>query len=145
MKNKLLSQINFKTEIRFLLVGVWNTLFGYTIFFIFLNLFENFFGLERAAYVLGITFSHIFGIVNSFFFHKFFTFRSKEKGKEAFKEFFRFFNSYLLIFLLNLVLIFLLVELILFDPVYAGAISIPICVLVTFFLLSNYSFKKNKN
>jgi len=126
-------------------VGAWNTLFGYAIFLIFLNLFENFFGLERSAYVLGITFSHIFGIVNSFFFHKFFTFHSKEKGKEAFKEFLKFFNIYLLTFLLNLVLIFFLVELILFDPVYAGAISIPICAVVTFFLLSNYSFKKNNN
>jgi len=145
LKINLLSLIKFKIEIRFLLVGAWNTLFGYAIFFIFLNLFKNFFGLERSAYVLGITFSHIFGIVNSFFFHKFITFRSKEKGKEAFKEFLKFFNSYLLTFLINLVLIFFLVELILLDPVYAGAISIPICVVVTFFLLSNYSFKKNNN
>ena len=145
MKNNLLSQIKFKTEIRFLLVGAWNTLFGYAIFFTFLNFFENFFGLERSAYVLGITFSHIFGTVNSFFTHKIFTFRSTEKGKEAFKEFLKFFNSYLFILLLNLVLIFLLVELTLLDPVYAGAISIPICVIVTFFLLSNYSFKKTKN
>ena len=142
MKNNLLSLIKSKTEIRFLLVGAWNTLFGYSIFLIFLNLFENFFGLERSAYVLGITFSLIFGIVNSFFFHKYFTFRSKEKGKEAFKEFLKFFNSYLLTFILNLVLISFLVELVLLDPVYAAAISIPICVVVTFFLLSNYSFKK---
>lgn len=131
----------FKIEFKFLLVGTWNTLFGYSVFLLFLFIFEELISIRSNSYLLAITCSHIFGIINSFFFHKYFTFGSNKKGLEALKEFFRFFNTYLITFILNLVLIYIFVELFLLDPIYAGALSIVICVFFTFFLLSKYSFK----
>ena len=142
MKNNLLSLIKSKTEIRFLLVGIWNTLFGYLVFLLFLFLLEKIFNNERQIYSLSIAFSHLISVINSFIFHKVVTFVSKQKGLEIVYEFRRFFNSYIITFLLNLSLISIQVELLSLDPRIAGAISLPIVTVVTFFLLSKYAFNK---
>ena len=142
MKNNLLSLIKSKTEIKFLLVGTWNTLFGYLVFLLFLFLLEKIFNNERQIYTLSITFSHLISVINSFIFHKVVTFVSKQKGLEIVYEFRRFFNSYIITFLLNLSLISIQVELLSLNPRIAGAISLPIVTVVTFFLLSKYAFNK---
>ena len=142
MKNNLLSLIKSKTEIRFLLVGAWNTLFGYLVFLLFLFLLEKIFNNERQIYSLSIAFSHLISVINSFLFHKVVTFLSKQKGLEIVYEFRRFFNSYIITFLLNLSLISIQVELLSLNPRIAGAISLPIVTVVTFFLLSKYAFNK---
>lgn len=142
MKNNLLSLIKSKTEIRFLLVGAWNTLFGYLVFLLFLFLLEKIFNNERQIYSLSIAFSHLISVINSFIFHKVVTFVSKQKGLEIVYEFRRFFNSYIITFLLNLSLISIQVELLSLNPRIAGAISLPIVTVVTFFLLSKYAFNK---
>ena len=142
MKNNLLSLIKSKTEIRFLLVGTWNTLFGYLVFLLFLFLLEKIFNNERQIYSLSIAFSHLISVINSFIFHKVVTFVSKQKGLEIVYEFRRFFNSYIITFLLNLSLISIQVELLSLNPRIAGAISLPIVTVVTFFLLSKYAFNK---
>ena len=142
MKNNLLSLIKSKTEIRFLLVGAWNALFGYLVFLLFLFLLEKIFNNERQIYSLSIAFSHLISVINSFIFHKVVTFVSKQKGLELVYEFRRFFNSYIITFLLNLSLISIQVELLSLNPKIAGAISLPIVTVVTFFLLSKYAFNK---
>ena len=142
MKINLLSLIKSKTEIRFLLVGTWNTLFGYLVFLLFLFLLEKIFNNERQIYSLSIAFSHLISVINSFIFHKVVTFVSKQKGLELVYEFRRFFNSYIITFLLNLSLISIQVELLSLNPRIAGAISLPIVTVVTFFLLSKYAFNK---
>ena len=145
MKNNLLSLIKSKTEIRFLFVGAWNTLFGYLVFLLFLFLLEKIFNNERQIYTLSIAFSHLISVFNSFIFHKVVTFVSKQKGLEIVYEFRRFFNSYIITFLLNLSLISIQVELLSLNPRIAGAISLPIVTVVTFFLLSKYAFNKTQN
>ena len=142
MKNNLLSLIKSKTEIRFLLVGTLNTLFGYLVFLLFLFLLEKIFNNERQIYSLSIAFSHLISVINSFIFHKVVTFVSKQKGLEIVYEFRRFFNSYIITFLLNLSLISIQVEFLSLNPKIAGAISLPIVTVVTFFLLSKYAFNK---
>jgi putative flippase GtrA len=142
LKNNLLSLIKSKTEIRFLLVGAWNTLFGYLVFLLFLFLLEKIFNNERQIYSLSIAFSHLISVINSFILHKVVTFVSKQKGLELVYEFRRFFNSYIITFLLNLSLISIQVELLSLNPRIAGAISLPIVTVVTFFLLSKYAFNK---
>ena len=142
MKNNLLSLIKSKTEIKFLLVGTWNTLFCYLVFLLFLFLLEKIFNNERQIYSLSIAFSHLISVFNSFIFHKVVTFVSKQKGLELVYEFRRFFNSYIITFLLNLSLISIQVELLSLNPRIAGAISLPIVTVVTFFLLSKYAFNK---
>ena len=132
----------FKTEIRFLIVGAWNTLFGIIVFILFLYFLERIFVNERLTYLVSVFLSHCFAVLNAYIFHKFFTFQSKEKGLAAFYEFQRFFSSYLVTLILNLAMVSFLVEFFKMQPEISGAISIPICVVVTYFLLSKYSFNK---
>jgi len=134
----------FKTEIRFILVGIWNTTFGYLMFLFFLFLFEKNLKNERLVYIFSAVCGHLISVINTFIFHKFITFKSKQGGMEIVYEFVRFSNSYIVTVLLNLGLISFQVEYLNLDPRVAGAISIPICVVVTYFLLSKYSFK-NRN
>ena len=134
----------FKTEIRFILVGIWNAAFGYLMFLLFLFLFEKNLENERLVYIFSAVCGHFISIINTFIFHKFITFKSKQRGMEIVYEFIRFSNSYIVTFFLNLGLISFQVEYLNLDPRIAGAISIPLCVIVTYFLLSRYSFK-NRN
>ena len=132
----------FKTEIRFLIVGAWNTLFGIIVFILLLNYLERVLINERLIYLLSIFLSHFIAVLNAYIFHKFFTFQSKEKGIAALHEFRRFFLSYLGTLILNLVIISFMIEFFGIQPEISGAISIPICVVIMYFLLSKYSFKK---
>lgn len=132
----------FQTEIRFLIVGAWNTLFGIIVFILLLNFLERVLINERLIYLLSIFLSHFIAVLNAYIFHKFFTFQSKEKGIAALHEFRRFSSSYLGTLILNLVIISFMVEFFEMQPEISGAISIPICVVITYFLLSKYSFKK---
>ena len=132
----------FKIEIRFLIVGAWNTLFGIIVFILFLYFLERILVNERLTYLISIFLSHFIAVLNAYIFHKFFTFQSKEKGIAALHEFRRFSSSYLVTLILNLVIISFMVEFFEMQPEISGAISIPICVVITYFLLSKYSFKK---
>ena len=132
----------FQTEIKFLIVGAWNTLFGIIVFILLLSFLERVLINERLIYLLSIFLSHFIAVLNAYIFHKFFTFQSKEKGIAALHEFRRFSSSYLGTLILNLVIISFMVEFFEMQPEISGAISVPICVVITYFLLSKNSFKK---
>ena len=61
-------------KIRFLIVGIWNTIFGYLIFYVLDNFFENIFLERYYAYMLAIVLGHIIATINAFIFHKYVTF-----------------------------------------------------------------------
>lgn len=65
---KLLSKFLDKTFLRFVLVGVINTLFGAAIMFVFYNVFHLSYWLSSAS-------NYFFGSILSFFLNKNFTFR----------------------------------------------------------------------
>ena len=92
----------FKTEIRFILVGIWNTAFGYLMFLLFLFLFEKNLENERLIYIFSAACGHFISVINTFIFHKFITFKSEQGGMEIVYEFIRFSNSYIVTFFLNL-------------------------------------------
>ncbi len=62
-----------KTFIRFVLVGIVNTLFGTGIMFLFYNVFH-------LGYWVSSFSNYFFGSILSYFLNKYFTFRAKEKS-----------------------------------------------------------------
>ena len=62
-----------KTFIKFIIVGVLNTLFGTTVMFVCYNLFHLGYWVSSAA-------NYILGSILSYFLNKHFTFENKEKG-----------------------------------------------------------------
>ena len=59
-----------KTFLKFVLVGVVNTLFGTAIMFVFYNVFHLSYWLSSAS-------NYVFGSILSYFLNKYFTFQSK--------------------------------------------------------------------
>ena len=69
---KLLSKFLDKTFLRFIIVGVINTLFGTAIMFVFYNVFWLSYWLISAS-------NYFFGIILSYFLNKYFTFQYKKR------------------------------------------------------------------
>lgn len=69
-----------KTFLRFLAVGVANTLFGSGIMFLFYNVFHFGYWISSAS-------NYILGSILSYFLNKHFTFRNTEKGARVFLRF----------------------------------------------------------
>lgn len=69
---KLLSKFLDKTFLRFIIVGVINTLFGTAIMFVFYNVFGLSYWLSSAS-------NYFFGSILSYFLNKYFTFQYKKR------------------------------------------------------------------
>ena len=78
------------TVIRFIIVGVINTLFGTAIMFVFYNVFHFSYWISSAS-------NYFFGSILSYFLNKSFTFKY---GKTDFKSIFRFTVNILVCYLL---------------------------------------------
>ena len=72
MWNKIKGLFDAKM-LRFLIVGVVNTLFGTAIMFVFYNVFHLSYWLSSAS-------NYVFGSILSYFLNKYFTFRNHERG-----------------------------------------------------------------
>jgi putative flippase GtrA len=136
--------INHQTKLRFLIVGVWNTIFAYLIFVGLDILFAFLFSKRYLAYMLAQLLSNVLGIINAFIFHKYITFKSPVRGKGIVIEFARFFSTCLFSMIMGLILLPFVVEIIGFDPKISRAILIPIIAIINYFGHSRFSFKDDE-
>lgn len=79
MKAKL-AKIFDKTFLKFIAVGVANTVFGTAVMFIFYNLFHLSYWISSAS-------NYIFGSILSYFLNKYFTFKSTDKSVKSILRF----------------------------------------------------------
>ena len=131
---------NIQLKSRFVMVGIWNTVFGYLVFILLDMLFENVFHKRYVAYMSAMILGQIIATVNAFIFHKYITFKSEVKGKGIIGEFFRFCLTYVVTFILSLFLLPFFVEIISFNPRTSGAIVILICTVISYVGHSRFSF-----
>lgn len=117
--------------IKYIFVGVINTVIGYITYFVCLKI-----GL---IYTVAAIISQIVGSINSYFWNKFFTFKSKSKSK---MEIIRFSIVSALQYLANISIITLLIRLFLLSDELAGLISIGACTVISYLGHKFYSFKK---
>ena len=123
-----------------MIVGIWNTVFGYLVF-VLLDLFlENIFVKRYVAYMSAMILGHIVATINAFIFHKYVTFKSEAKGKRIIPEFFRFCLTYVVTFVLSLFLLPFFVEIINFHPRTSGAVVVLICTGISYVGHSKFSF-----
>jgi len=73
----------YKRPIRFVVVGIANTLVDFIVFFFFHNILGIYYTLSQG-------FGYSFGVLNSFIFNKIWTFESKVDKKKTAMEFIRF-------------------------------------------------------
>lgn len=134
-----------QVKIKFVIVGIWNTVFGYLAYVGFYYMFNLIFSRRYMAYLLAAVLSNILAITNAYIFHKYVTFRSPVKGIRMIPEFIRFFTTYLFSFILSLVFLPLFIERFSFDPRVAGALVIFITTVISYIGHSRFSFKLYKN
>ena len=127
---------------RFLLVGIWNTIFGYLAYIGFDYLFTFVFQKRYVAYMTAAVLSNIISTISAFIFHKYITFKSKVRGKAVIIEFFKFCSTYAIAYILGLALLPFFVEVFKIDPKIAGALLIPVVAVISYFGHSRFSFIK---
>jgi putative flippase GtrA len=133
--------LNHQKKVRFVLVGVWNTIFGYLIFVACDYLFEHFFSPRYIAYMSAAVVSNLLAITNAYIFHKRVTFQSRTKGSEALFEYLRFSMTYLFTFVLALIMLPIGVEIFSLDPKLAAAIVTLILTGVSYITHDKFSFR----
>lgn len=119
--------------LKYLIVGVFNTFFGFAIIFYCMYLgvvaeLSNFIG-------------YFFGILISFFLNKKFTFKSNANLKN---EFFKFVGSMYIAYIINLIILIIVIRFFNYNE-YFGQILAGISYTIVGFLLSKQWVFKNKS
>ena len=130
-----------RVKAKFVLVGIWNTIFGYGLFCLFDTLFAWLLSSRTAAYMCAMVLAQILGVINAYIFHKYITFKSVAKGKAIIAEFFRFSTTYVVTFCLSLLLLPTFVEIGHIGPKIAASIVTLICTVISYVGHSRFSFK----
>jgi putative flippase GtrA len=130
--HSLLQRIIHSSEqiIKFSMVGVLNTLIGYGVFFIF-SIYIN--------YLLALFVSHIIGVIHSFFWNKYWVFRS---SKNKIREFLKFYSVYFVMLVLNIALLTYFVSILNISPQISQLIILPFLTILTYTGHKYWSFKK---
>jgi|GEM_PF-143657 putative flippase GtrA len=137
--------LRHQTQIRFVLVGIWNTVFGYALYVGLDFLFMHVFSKRYFAYMSAAVMSNVLATVNAFLFHKYYTFRSTVKGRGVIIEFLRFYTTYIFAILVGLALLPFLVEVLRIDPRISGLLLLPVAMVISYFGHSRFSFKQGRS
>jgi putative flippase GtrA len=119
-------------KFKFLLAGIWNTIFGFGLFT------ALFYLLPAVHYLIIAIISTVIGTTNAYISYKFFVFRTKGN---YLKEYLRFYVVYGVAIALNLVTLPIMVEILHIHPVVAQGLSIFITFLVSYNGHKHFSFK----
>jgi putative flippase GtrA len=120
-------------KIRYLIIGGWNTVFGYGVFVALYFWFT-----ESIHYLAILSISYILSITNAYIGYKLFVFRTKGN---FLREYFRFYIVYGASFLFNLAALPLFVEVLNLNMYVAQAIVTIITILGSYVLHKNFSFR----
>lgn len=123
--------------VRFLVTGVWNTVFGVLVYIV---LYE---GLKQWVNYLVLTVpANILAITNAYICYKLFVFKTRGN---ILREYLRFYVVYGCAMLLGFVLMFCLVDGLGFNPVAAQFLCVPVSIVFSYCSHRNYSFSKPKD
>lgn len=140
--NFLLQFIPTRQFLRYLVIGVWNTAFGYATFALFTHLLEN---VVPQSYMAASVLSSLINITVSFLGYKWFVFKTKGNYLREWARCVAVYGSNILFGLAILpVLVYLIRHTTHWQrqaPYVAGALLTAITVLVSFFGHKHFSFK----
>lgn len=119
-------------KMRFMIVGGWNTLFGYLCFVVLYAVLHR-----HLHYLLIGVLAHATATVHAFVAHRFFVFRSREPW---FGEFVRFNISLLFVMGYAIAALWLLVEIFHLDPVIAQGLVTVVSVVFSYVAHRRFSF-----
>jgi len=118
---------------RFIFVGILNTVVGYGAFLLFL-VYTN--------YLISLIIAHTIGVLHSFVWNKYWTFRSDKLRLDEFIKFNLVYVGYLVV---NAVILIYFVNILGLDPRIGQLIALPILTVVSFAGHKHWSFAEGKN
>lgn len=127
------SHAETKQKLRFLLVGAWNTAFGYGLFaglYLWLG--------QEMHYLMILLLAHAVSVTNAFLGHRYLVFRSQGP---ILREFLRFNLSYLGALLLSLAGMPFLIEVCGLHPLQAQVVLLLIGLIYSYLAHKYYSFR----
>ena len=130
MIKSIITRLLQRKEFRFLIVGGINTVVGYGTYALFLYL-----GVD---YLIAFTIATIVGVINSYLWNRFFTFRSNSK---ALGEIAKFSLVYFISFCAGLLFLKVIVGWSGMDQYLAGILNIIMTTIISWFGHKNFSFK----
>ena len=134
MIKSMITRLLGRQEFRFLMVGGINTAVGYGTYALFISL-----GFD---YLVAFTIATIVGVVNSYLWNRFFTFRSSSK---ALSEISRFALVYLVSFCVGLLFLKVIVGWLGINQYLAGILNIMMTTAISWFGHKNFSFKTKED
>ncbi len=126
--------VKYLALIRYLVAGIYNTVFGFGVFALLYSLAGGHF-----SYLIIAIISQIIAITNAFIVYKYWVFKSKGK---LLSEYFKTYVVYSASFVLSIAGLGLLVELAHMHPIAGQAIVVVLTVLASYFGHSRYAFAK---
>ena len=129
--NKIIQKINIRQFLKFLIVGFINTAIFYLIYYILLQL--------SFSYIIALTIGTLIGIINSYIWNKFFTFKAKKKSV---RETVKFFIVYAVQYLSNLLIIHICVNYLGVSAEFAGLAAIGIGLFISYFGHKFWTFQE---
>lgn len=118
--------------LRYLLVGGWNSFFGFCIYAFFYSLWGN-----RVHYLFLLIPANIFAITNAFLCYKYLVFQTRGHG---WAEYWKCYLVYGWMALMSAGSLYLFVEICHFNPILANGFSVVICTIISYFSHKYFSF-----
>jgi putative flippase GtrA len=134
MKNMIMRAVGDERA-RFVFVGAWNTVIGYAVFVLVLELFG-----DRLHPVGALLIAYCVALPNAFATQRWLVFRSGRGG--CARQFVRFASANSSIILINLIFLPLVIELTHANPLFIQAIFIIILTLMSYIIHKYFSFAK---
>ena len=131
-----------ETRVRFLIVGAWNALFGYVLFWVLYEVFSRVFTVHYVAYTSAQVVGWVVAVMIAYGLHKHVTFRSKTTGLATGLEFLRFMQTHVVMLGLGLALLPLLVEIVGLDPRIAALIGTGVVAVVSYVGHRFFTFRR---
>lgn len=120
----------------FLIVGGFNTLFGYALFAVL-------FRVGQLHYNVALLMAYSVGVFLSFATHKRFTYEhTYQKSRDTAAGFMKYVSTYIALFGVNVVLLSVLVQVWALDPLLGQIIAIVVITLLTFVIQKYWVFKR---
>ena len=119
-------------EVRYIIVGIWNTFVGFGLFTLFIFIFPI------SRYLLALTLATILSGANSYLMQRTFVWQSSANVKAEFSKFFTVFIGQ---FFANLVLLYVLVDHFKLPPLWTQYVLGAILILLTYISHKHWTFK----
>ena len=119
-------------QVRYIVIGLWNTFVGYALFTFFIFVFPI------SKYLLALTLATLLSGVNSYLMQRTFVWQSIANVRAEFSKFFTVFIGQ---FLANLVLLYVLVDHFNFHPLWTQYVLGAVLILLTYISHKHWTFK----